>query len=68
MPEERHVFIDKNWESGKSFLDPDSDYWKQPRSNVDMEDTRRWNEAMRAGNGKIVRRATTEELNELKMP
>ena len=66
-PNERHTFIDKNWEKGISFLDAKSDYWKQTR-NMNQSDYRRLNEAMRESNGRIVREATKEELAELIAP
>ena len=66
-PNERHTFIDKNWEKGISFLDAKSDYWKQTR-NMDQSDYRLLNKAMREGNGRIVREATKEELAELIAP
>lgn len=66
-PNERHTFIDKNWEKGISFLDPKSDYWKQPR-NIDQSGARVINEALRAGNGRVSRVATSAELAELKAP
>lgn len=66
-PNERHTFIDKNWEKGISFLDPKSDYWKQPRK-VDQTGVREINDALRAGNGRVSRAATPAELAELTAP
>ena len=66
-PNERFTFTDKNWEKGISFLDPNSDYWKKNR-NIDQSSCRKINEAIREGNGRIVREATKEELAELVAP
>lgn len=66
-PNERHTFIDKNWEKGISFLDPKSDYWKKSR-NIDQSGAREINDALRAGNGRVTREATPAEIAELKAP
>jgi hypothetical protein len=65
-PNERYTVIDKNWDAGKSWMDPDSDYWKQNR-NIDQSDLAKLN-TKRDANGRITREATKDELAKLIAP
>ena len=68
-PNERYVVTDKNWTKGKSWMDPDSDYWKQNRNNNTDNSLHTVSSSLKVDeNGRQVREITKAELAKLKAP
>ena len=68
-PNERYVVTDKNWNKQKSWMDADSDYWKQVRNNNTSNILHGCNENFTIDqSGRQTRVITADELAKLKAP
>lgn len=68
-PNERYVVTDKNWNKQKSWMDADSDYWKQARNNNTCNILHGCNENFTIDQyGRQTRVITADELAKLKAP